>query len=158
MNESWVKCAKSRTALGMGVEAIGTVVALGISGMRNSSYWPPVVSIFFQAVIVRSRPGTTTLKCRIVGAQRFSCCFLGLKLFVLVCPAFQSYVHYPISAKRTLSELRRLDSLPPPALYILIPRWYLQHEKWDWLGSHSLRFYVYRISSKYDLKYMVPCS
>lgn len=82
--------------------------------------------------------------------------FFGSKaICVLVCLATHTCLHYPITEKKKLAELQRLEEVTILVYCDFVGREYLQRGGYTWPGSHSLRYHAYVIRLSYDLKVAV---
>lgn len=79
--------------------------------------------------------------------------FSGSKaIFLLVCLASHTYVHYPITGKKKLTEPLRLKEVALPAYSTFVGRGHLQHGGRGWRSFHTLRYHTHLITPSYELE------
>lgn len=112
-----------------------------------------MVAIFCQAIVVRTRIGTTTLKSGNIEDHGFFILFPRSEAICLsVYPAIHFSMHYPMDEKKRLAELLRLQEVAIPALSVLVDYGYLPHGGRGWWGSPTLQYHTYIIPFSYDLE------
>lgn len=85
--------------------------------------------------------------------RKFSLLLSGSKaIYLLVCPAQHTFVHYPMDEKKKRFKLFLLDETATTAYSVFAGNWYLQYRGCDWWGSHGLRHHTYSIPSSYVLE------
>lgn len=73
-------------------------------------------------------------------------------IWLLVCPAVYTYVHYTMVEKKSLAKLLQSEGVAILAYSALFGHVYLQYEGCGWQSSYCLRYDTYFINSSYKLK------